>query len=368
MVDRGPSLPETRVIPFTQIRRERTLPTRGEMSATIGSKLDPLDVIARATPPRVRRAISLARIMGLREEDVPKRLLKQAGDTVEGREIIIAKPINLGFQQLIYRAPAPGAIAAIKGSWMVLDLDGPPIDLKALYRGTVASVTPRLGAIIEGQGTLIQGVWGSGREGYGVLKMMAKTQADVLEAELLNEDVQGTILVAGSGVTEAALRRAVSLKAQGVISGGVDPHLREVAKELDSCVVATEGFGQFPMSAPIFELLRSLNGHEAAVNGLMRMRGGHTRPEIFIPQLDSHPAEMSVTKPARPLTVHPGARVRIVREPYMGRVGTLPQELVMTWTAGDSGVQLPSVEIELEDAHASEAHVLIPWTDIELIG
>ena len=149
MVDRGPSLPETRVLPVTLIRRERKLPTRGEMSATIGSKLDPLNVIARVTPPRLRRAISLTRILGVREADVPKRLYKQAGDTVDAREIIIGKPINLGFQQLVYRAPGAGTIASIKGSWMVLDLDGSPSELKALYRGTVTSVTPRLGAVIE---------------------------------------------------------------------------------------------------------------------------------------------------------------------------------------------------------------------------
>ena len=142
MVDWGPSLPETRVVPLARIRRERKLPTRGEVSATIGSKLDSLDIIARATPPRMRRALSLTRVLGVREADVPKRLLKQEGDTVEAREIIIAKPINLGFQQLVYRAPGPGTIVAIKGSWMVLDLDGMPFDLRALYRGTVVGMTP----------------------------------------------------------------------------------------------------------------------------------------------------------------------------------------------------------------------------------
>jgi hypothetical protein len=368
MVDRGPSLPETRVVPFTQIRRARTLPIRGEMSATIGSKLDPLDVIARATPPRVRRAISLTRVMGVREADVPKRLLKQAGDTVEAREIIIAKPINLGFQQLVYRAPGPGAIASIKGSWMMLDLDGTPIDLTALYRGTVASVTPRLGAVIEGTGALIQGVWGSGKEGYGVLKLMAKTPSDVLQADILKEDAHGTILVAGAGITEEALRRAVVLKAQGIVLGGLDPQLIPVVKELGLCLVVTEGFGQVPMSSPIFDLLQSLNGQEAAVNGLMQLRGGNIRPEIFIPQVDSHPGELSLTKPASSLTVHPGAKVRLVREPYIGRIGTLPQELVMTWTSGESGVQLPCVEIELDDARGGEMHALVPWTDLELIG
>src|SRR5919202_6932477 len=146
------SLTETRVVPFTRVRRERRLPARGEVAATIGSRLDPLDVIARAIPVQSRRALSLTRVLGVREAEVPRRLKRQAGDTVEPREIIIARPINFGFQQLVYRAPGAGRIAAIQGSWILFDLDGPPVDLTALYRGTVVSVTPRVGAEIEGQG------------------------------------------------------------------------------------------------------------------------------------------------------------------------------------------------------------------------
>lgn len=369
MVDRGPSLPETRVQPVTSIRRERKLSTRGEMSATIGSKLDPLDVIARVTPPRRRRAISLTRVLGVREADVPKRLLKQAGDTVDARDIIIAKPINLGFQQLVYRAPAPGTIAAIQGSWMILDLDGTPVELKALYRGTVSSIAPRIGAVIQAQGALIQGVWGSGKEGYGVLKVIAKTPNDILDAEALDENVKGTILVTGMGVTEQALQKAASLLAQGIILGGLDPHLRAVAVELSCTVIVTEGFGRMPMCGPIFDLLTSLNGQEAAANGLTRMRGGSIRPEIFIPLVGSRPADPNVPIPATPLMVEPGASVRIVREPYLGRIGILPQELVMTWTSGESGVQLPCIEIEFQNRQGElDERAIIPWTDLELIG
>lgn len=368
MVDRGPSLPETRVVPLTRIRRERNLRTRGEMTATIGSKVDPLDVIARAIPPLQRRAISLTRVLGLREADVPKRLLKHAGDTVDAREIIIAKPINLGFQQLVYRSPGPGTIAAIQGSWMVLDLDGPAVDLTALYRGIVSTVTPRIGASIDGQGAVIQAAWGSGHEGYGVLRMMSQGPADLLEAGALDESVRGTVLVAGAGVTEEALRASVSLKAAGLISGGLDARLRAIAEDLGSCVVVTEGFGRVPMSAPIFELLSACNGQEAAVNGLMSLRGGNIRPEIFVPQVGPLPGETDSPPPPALLTVQPGARVRVVREPYLGRIATLPQELVMTWTSGDSGIQLPCIEVEFQDGQGPAGErAIVPWTNLELV-
>lgn len=364
-----PHLPETRVVTFTRLRRERRLPTRGEVSTTIGSKLDPLDVIARAVPPRARRAVSLTRVLGVREADVPKRLLKHVGDTVEPREIIIAKPINFGLQQLVYRAPGAGQIVALQGSWMLFDLDGLPVDLKALYRGMVVSVTPRLGVVIEGQGALIQGVWGSGKEGYGVLKMMARTPSDILQ-ESLDVDVRGTILVAGAGASDEALKRAETLQAQGVIVGSVLAGQRALVEQLSLPVVVTEGFGRVPLAPPIFELLNASNGQEAAVNGLTRARGGAVRPEIFIPRVGTRGSERGAAPEPTALAVQPNARVRVIREPYLGRTGTLPRTLEMRWTTTEGGTRLPSVELELQDTFGSPTteRFVIPWANLELIG
>ncbi len=366
MSDWGPSLPETRAASLTRIRRERRLPVRGEVSAAAGSRLDPLDVIARAIPPRARRAVSLTRVLGVREKDVPRRLQKQVGDTVEAREIIISKPINFGLQQLVYRAPGAGTIVAIKGSWMVIDLDGLPVDLKALYRGTVVSVTPRLGAVVEAQGGLVQGIWGSGREGYGVIRVVTKTTSDVLEAEPLTVDMRGAILIAGAGLTEEALHKAESIHAAGLVSGSVPASLRPLILKSELPVIITEGFGQIPMASPIFELLSSMNGQEAAMNGAMQMRGGAYRPEVFIP-LQARMADRGTMRESPPLRVESGARVRVVREPHMGRVGILPGELLVKWSADESGVRMPSVEVELQDSEGTE-RVIIPWNNLELLG
>ncbi len=366
MSDWGPSLPETRAVALTRIRRDRRLPVRGEVSAAMGSRLDPLDVIARAIPPRGRRAVSLTRVLGVREKDVPRRLQKQVGDVVEAREIIISKPINLGLQQLVYRAPGAGTIVAIKGSWMVLDLDGLPFDLKALYRGTVVGLIPRLGAVVEAQGGLVQGIWGSGREGYGIIRVVTKNATDILEAEPLTVDMRGSILIAGAGLTEEALHKAEQLHAAGLVAGSVPASLRPMLLKSELPVIITEGFGQIPMAAPIFELFNAVSGQEASMNAAIQMRGGAYRPEVFIPA-QGRLTDRGATRESPPLQVSSGARVRIVREPYMGRVGILPGELLMKWSADESGVRMPSVEVELQDNQGNE-RVIVPWANLELIG
>lgn len=362
-----PQLAETRIANFVRIRRERRLPIPGEVSGAVGLRVGAQDVVARAYPPKIRRALSLTRVIGVREADVPKRLLKQVGDPVEAREIIIAKPINFGIQRLVYRAPEAGQISAIQGSWMILDIYDTPQNVLAMYRGNITRVIPRRGAEIEAHGALVQGVWGSGKEAVGVLRWLARTPDTVLDAGALEADTRGTILVAGGGVTEAALRRAHELKAAGIVTGSLAPELRTLAGAIDVPVLVTEGFGQIPMSAPVFELLGALNGQEAGIHAHYQPRGRDAvRPEIFVPLVLSRMQQSDESTEAKRPEVVGGAQVRGTSAPNLGRIGTLPKDFVLQWIATDAGTQLPGTAVEWLDAPGESE--TISWTNLELIG
>ncbi|TAH50363.1 MAG: hypothetical protein EYC68_14395 [Chloroflexota bacterium] len=366
MIEFIPQLPETRLSNTVRIRRERRLPIPGEVSGAIGMRIGAQDILARAYPPKQRRALSLTRVIGVREADVPKRLLKQVGDPVEAREIIIAKPISMGVQRLVYRAPEAGQITAIQGSWMIMDVYGSPYDVPALYRGTIVSVTPRQGGIVEAQGALVQGAWGSGKEAVGVIKCFGSSPDAILDANVLREDARGSILIAG-GVTSAALERAHELQASGIVVGSLDPNLRARALTLNLPLLATEGFGTAPMSTPVFELLNALNGQEAALNARYQSRGRDaSRPELFVPLVLSRMQQSDEESEAKRPAVAPNARIRGICEPNLGRVGTLPSELVLKWVATEAGTQLPAVEVEWENPPGEREAV--PWTNLELIG
>jgi len=64
-------------------------------------------------------------------------------------------------------------------------------------------------------------------------------------------NTRGAILVGGSGASEAALRRAASLQAQGVIVGSLEPRWRELAQNLDLPIIVTEGFGASDVRADL---------------------------------------------------------------------------------------------------------------------
>ena len=372
MIEFIPLLNETRVATLVRIRRVRRLPVPGEVSGATGMRVGAQDVIARAYPPKSRRALSLTRVLGVTEGQVQKQLVKHVGDPVEAREIIIAKPINFGVQRLVYRAPEAGQITAIQGSWMILDVYGSPHDVPALYRGTIVALEPRKGGTVEAQGALIQGVWGSSlpnkpaKEAVGVLKWIGTTPDAVIKPDALEPDARGAILVAG-GITEAALKRAAELQVGGIVVASLAPELRTLASSLEFPLMLTEGFGSKPMCQPIFDLLNAVNGQEAALNGCYAPRAvSNNRPELFVPSSPSRMMQSELRAESERPRVAPQARVRGICEPYLGRIGTLPDALWLRLIATEAGTFLPAVQVEWQDAPDEPESV--PWTNLELIG
>lgn len=373
MIEFVPQPLQTRVTANARIRRARRLPIPGEVSGALGMRIGAQDVIARAYPPKTRRALSLTRVIGVTEADVPKRLLKQVGDPVEAREIIIAKPINFGVQRLVYRAPEAGQIAAIQGSWMILDIYGQPYDVPALYRGTIVHVEPRQSGEIEAQGALVQGAWGSAtaedaaKEAVGVIKWLNKAQDWILDPESIEADARGAILIVGGGVTEASLQRAAEVQVGGIVVGSLAPELRQTALQLKFPLMVTEGFGFYPMSAPVYDLLTVLSGQEAALNGCYTPRGAAAaRPELFVPLAVSKMLPSDAPREVERLEIAPLARVRGLCEPYLGLTGTLPEEFRLEWIMTDAGTALPAVQVEWQNAPGEKQWT--PWTNLELIG
>ncbi len=352
-----PGLAQTRVLARTRIRRERLLPMRGEVVAAIGKHVDALEVVAFSESGNVR-PIPLARYLRVPENALPKYLLKRVGERVQARETLAAKPEFLGLFQRIYRAPGVGRVAALQGSWLAFDLEE-RIELSALYRGTVLNVLPRLGIVIEATGALIQGAWGGGGEGIGILKKMTHAPADILTEEQIDVSARGTILLAGAGATEKALERAAQERATGLVVGGLTPRLKAVVAKLRLPTMLTEGWGARAMAQPIFDLLVTHAGEETALNPATRAHGGATRPEVFIPLLQTTGAAGVLPPP--PLSAEAGARVRVTAGAQIGAIGKIvaiskaPQLL-------DSGIHAWGAEIE-----CNSERVFVPWENLELI-
>jgi hypothetical protein len=354
-----PALVQTRVLTFARVRRERMLPARGIVMVTAGSRVGALDVIAKVTSAAKLRPVPVARYVRAKGT-LEKYLRKQVGEDFAEREVLVSKSEWFGLLQRSYRAPGAGRLAAVQGAWLVLDLADAAVELRALYRGTVINVMARQGVTIEATGALAQGVWGAGGEGYGVLRRMVERPDGMVTEEQIDVSARGTIIIAGAGITEGALRRAVQERVAGVITGGLSPRLRQLVIELQMPTLVTEGFGERAMSAPIFDLLSGHIGEEAIVNAptapVIPMR-----PEVFIPILAG--TDTRVATPPPTLFAQVGSTVRVIGGTRSGQIGTIV-EIVTMPRLSESGILTRGAEVLVGEGE----RVFVPWENLELIG
>jgi hypothetical protein len=355
-----PALTQTRVLKFTRIRRERLLPARGIVLVTPGSRVGALDVIAKMTSAVKLRPVPVARYVRAKENTLAKYLLKQVGEDFAEREIIVSRPEWFGLLRRQYRAPGAGRLAAVQGAWLVLDLADADVELRALYRGTVINVMERQGVVIEATGALVQGVWGAGGEGYGTLRRMVEPPDGLVTEEQIDVSTRGTIVIAGAGITEGALRRAAQERVAGLITGSLAPRLRQLIIELRLPTLVTDGFGERAMSAPIFDLLSKHLGEEAIINAPTAPLNP-MRPEVFIPILAG--IDSGTATPPPTLFAQVGSTVRIIGGTRHRQIGTIA-EIVSIPRLLESGVLARGAEVILPEGE----RVFVPWENLELIG
>src|SRR5690606_32610647 len=116
-----------------------------------------------------------------------------------------------------------------------------------------------------------------------------------LTEDLITADMKGAIVVGGARMTDTAIKKAASVGARAVISGGIDDQdLKEFlgydlgvaitgSEDKGITLIVTEGFGEIAMADRTHRLLVAREGAEASVNGATQIRAGVMRPEVLIP-------------------------------------------------------------------------------------
>ncbi|MBN1135712.1 MAG: hypothetical protein JXM73_03960, partial [Anaerolineae bacterium] len=276
-------LTETRAAPVITIRRERLLPTRGEVLARPGEQVGPADVVARCQLPGSTQVVDVSRTLGVRRERVDRYMAKSVGDAVQAGETLASHSGLLGRLKPICRSPVGGQVVAVRDGLVLIEAAPSAFELRAHLKGQVASVMPGLGVVISTTGALIQGMWGSGGEAQGILKVLVDSPRKPLRARAIDVSCHGTIVAGGNGLDDKALEQAVAAQVLGIIVGSINASLRPLLKTLPFPVIITEGFGSYPMSQAIFSLLQSNAGREAMMSADTQFRWGARRPEIVIP-------------------------------------------------------------------------------------
>jgi pyruvate/2-oxoglutarate dehydrogenase complex dihydrolipoamide acyltransferase (E2) component len=359
----------------TVILKTRRLPIKGEVLVQEGDLVQPDTVVARALLPGILQTVRVAQMLGIEPKQIHSAIKVKEGDTVEKDQVIAETKGFLGLFRGVAKSPVAGTVELISEVTGHVGVRQPPtvIDVNAYVQGRVVKVLPQEGAVIETQGALIQGIFGVGGERRGTLRVLVSSPNETLTAQHIPDDVAGQILVGGAAVEADAITRAAERGAVGIVAGGIrDTDLirylgRDIgvaitgSEDIPLSIIVTEGFGAIQMASRTFRLLKSLEGKTASINGATQIRAGVIRPEIIVPLED--PTRLPESPPAREAqTLDIGSAVRIIREPYFGRLGTvveLPPELMEI----ESGTHARVLKAKLDDGTVA----VVPRANVEII-
>jgi hypothetical protein len=351
-----PSL--TRVSALTTVRRERILPVAGEVLVHIGARVEPMSVVAHAEVPGRYFILNVAQRLRVSPEAAEKHIRVKGGQEVKAGQVVAGRRVGLGLVSRTVRVPRDGVVAAVGGGRVLLESVSEPVEIHAYLSGTIGNVIPRMGVLVETVGALVQGVWGTGGESFGVLKVLTKRPDRPLRARRIDVSCHGAVLVGGSTLDQAALQQALELQVRGIVIGSLPTSLIEMAREMPFPIIVTEGLGRAPMAAPIFQLLRTNDNREAAVSGRTRSRWGTVRPEVVIPL----PGTKS-SPPPSDTVLSVGDRVRLTRGRAMGAMGTV-HSLPARRVALETGAKVWGAVVTLED----DEEQFVPLFNLELLN
>jgi len=364
--------PTLTVAAETTLRRERRLPLPGEVHVRVGEQVQAEQVVASTTLPGRVSALNVARELNLPPGEIERWMLKQVGERVEYNEPLAEYRSFFGFFRSQALSPTTGTLEAVSTITGQALIRGPslPVELKAYLTGTVVEIQENEAVTIEGTCALIQGILGVGGEAYGPLTILARSPAEVVPPTAVTPEHQGHVLVCGASLDWATLERAREVGAAAIVVGAMKAadldrllgYPLGVAitgqERLGITVILTEGFGRLPMAEETFALLRAHEGERAALNGATQIRAGVQRPEVIIPLAAKSARERKVG--GGRLAV--GSRVRLVRDPYFGELGTV-RDLPAEPAVIETEARVRVLRVHLDDGR----EVTVPRANVELI-
>ncbi len=372
--------PGLKVSARTTVEKTRRLPLKGDVLVKVGDRVSPDTVVARTELPGIMQTVKLAELLGVEPQELKPALRVQIGDRIDKGAILGQTKGLFGLFKNDVKSPVEGTLEMIseQTGHLGIRMLPTPVEKDAYIHGVVKEVMPEEGIIVQCQGALIQGIFGVGGERQGLIAVGTQSAADPLTEQCFKPEHKGKIVVGGANVTLGALRKAAEVGAVGIVVGGIIDrelieYLREALREpgfdigvaitgteaIDFTLVVTEGFGTIHMADRTFDLLKSLDGKLASINGATQIRAGVIRPEVIV-SLET--ARDNVSDGAGGGLLEIGTPIRVIREPYFGILGhvtALPSELQEV----QSETMVRVLEAKLKDGRT----VTVPRANVEII-
>ena len=369
--------PGLKVLKNTKILKERRLPLKGAVSASVGNKVNPDDIIAKTDLPGNVQMVNVANQLNVDASDVKEVMVSRIGSKVSKDQLIAETKGLFGFFKSSVNSPVSGTIESISDlTGQVVIREAPlPVDVDAYIEGVIDDVIEKEGVVIRSQGAFIQGIFGIGGESRGEIKVLTQDRGSEISVEMISAEHKGLILVGGNFISLEAYKKALDCKVAGIVVGGFNYFdLDEIlgytlgvaitgSEDLITSLIVTEGYGKIQMGQQTFDLLKNNVGKLASINGATQIRAGVIRPEIIIPLNTSNDDESTIDS-NKTGGMTKGSTVRVIRSPNFGRIGMvkeLPAELRQM--ESETMVRIAIVDIDGKNFEIPRSNLEVVETD-----
>ena len=358
--------PGLKVLRNTRIVKERKLPLKGTVNASVDQDLKSTDIVASTSLPGNIHMINVANQLNIDPSSINDFVKVSIDQKVEKGEVLAENNGFFGFLKSQVLSPLDGNISNISNTTGQIMISEPdiPVEIDAYIDGKVVEVIKDEGVILESRGSFIQGIIGVGGEKKGDIS--------VIEDKSKENDFKDKIIVIKGSIDEDTYREYSKLGASGIVAGGFDYNsLSNIlgyklgvaitgTESIDTTLMVTEGFGDVQMSDKTYNILKEHNGKYASINGATQIRAGVIRPELVISLNDN--ADNCRELSEGDLIIQEGSKVRVIRQPYFGLLGTvvsLPKDPVSI----ESETKARVAEIEF----SNNERKLVPRANLEII-
>ncbi len=364
--------PGLKVLKDTNISKERRLPLKGNVHVQETDIVASDTIVASTEIPGNVQMINVANQLNIDPNHIEPCMLVKINDSVEKNQLIAQSKGLFGMFKSDVKSPIDGKIINISDvTGQVVVSEHPiPINVDAYIPGEVKNVYHEEGILINSVGTFVQGIIGIGGEKQGEIRVLVDTPSEKIDVSNITNNLENKIIVCGSYIDLEIYEKAKSVGVKGIVCGGVDYNVISkilgyslgvaiTGTEDTTTLILTEGFGNINMASRTFNILKENNNKDVSINGATQIRAGVLRPEIFI-KSDGLGGSKSFTEDD--LVISKGSTVRIIREPYFGKIGkisSLPYELDQM----ESETKVRVAEVEFED----NSKKIIPRANLEVI-
>ena len=364
--------PGLKVLKKYTILKDRILPLRGKIKAEVGQSVSSDDIVASANIPGNVKMINVANKLNIEPNYIKQCMIVKVGDAITKNQAIAQSKGLFGLFKTEVKSPVSGEVTQISDitGQVVISEPPEPIEVDAYIPGKINEIYKDEGVQVKSSGTYIQGIIGVGGEKKGKLKILS-SPTDISSPDSISMDHKDCIIVVGSSLDYDIYEKAKQVGVSGIITGGFNyDSLSKIlgyslgvaitGTERGLTIIITEGFGNVKMSDKTYKLLLDNEEKYISINGSTQIRAGVLRPEVFI--YNENEIDQVVQYDDNDLILALNSRVRIIREPYFGKLGKvidLPHDLHKM----ESGTFTRVAKILFDD----DSSKIIPRTNLEVI-